>query len=632
MSVKRIQEPDIIAKYSLLLLWVNTGLSADYHSFLHSESTFLVTKTALSPPHPKIIHLTYEYRFCSLNESSRFGVGYYLESIKMPLLSLPPEIILIIARYLSSPKELFDFLQSNRKLHSLLIHDLYQNDVKSDGGSALVWYARHGYEIGVGNMLAAGANVNIRGQNRQQSTALMEAVIHKHPNAVQTLLENGALPDAKSFRSKRALLIATAGNSEVAITELLLKYGAQANLTKGDKTAPLLGAIKSNQEAKVALLLKYGADTGTSNGGNEMHLLHVAAARNATPAILKMLIDAGIPVDSQDSRGRTPLQMAAACSSTRAVRRLLDLGANVSLESMGRGTEGWTALFFAAKPRRSRVDNITIIRTLIMHGAEIDCKNEAQQTPLQFAISQRATKQAQALVDSGASILARNADGETVLHLASLAGFRHHDLTYWLTQSGADVNWAGGKQGETPIFYAIRDFYYPQNLEKIQDLLSLGADVHFQNVHGLTPLSLAASLCSLEMTKLLLDHGSSVNSRDIQGRCPLHHVCETNRGNPQEVHDIVALLIQHGADVSSRDYSGRSPLHGVAAKDWTLRPIWQAAGELLEAGADRYAMTNDGKSPLDMVPDGICSETQGIFIRLQHANGHSSLDGYKTNT
>lgn len=396
-------------------------------------------------------------------------------------------------------------------------------------------------------------------------------------------------------------------------------YGAKANITRGDKKAPLLEAIRSNQEAKVALLLKYGADTDTSNGRNEMNLLHVAAARNATPAILKMLIDAGIPADSQDNGRKTPLQVAAASSSTRAVRRLLDYGANANLKSTSAGRKGWTALFYAAEPSRPSSNNTSIIRTLRMYGAEIDCKNEEQQTPLHLAISRRANYQAQALVQSGASILARNADGETVLHLATLAGTRYHDLTHWLVQMGADINWAGGKQDETPLFYAIRGFSHPQNLEKVQPLLDLGADVHFRNANGLTPLSLASHVCSLGITKVLLEHASSVNSRDIQGKSPLHHVVETCHGNSGNARDIVLALIQHGANVNSRDHSGRTVLHGAATIDWSLRPLWQVVGELMKAGADLYAAAIDGRSPLDMLPDGICAETQRIFLRSQNA-------------
>jgi ankyrin repeat protein len=122
-------------------------------------------------------------------------------------------------------------------------------------------------------------------------------------------------------------------------------------------------------------------------------------------------------------------------------------------------------------------------------------------------------------------------------------------------------------------------------------------------------------------------HGSCVNSRDTQGKSSVHHLVETYYGNPRKAHDIVELLIQHGADVNLRDYSGRTPLHGAAVKDWTLRPLWQVAGELMKAGADRLAVAEDGRTPLDMVPDGVCAETQRIFLRSQEECAHTAF-GY----
>lgn len=81
-------------------------------------------------------------------------------------------------------------------------------------------------------------------------------------------------------------------------------------------------------------------------------------------------------------------------------------------------------------------------------------------------------------------------------------------------ENGADRNWAGGKHSETSIFYAIRNFYTGQGMECIRRLLSLGADVQFRNMDGLTPLSLAVRMGSVESTQMLLEHGGFVNSRD----------------------------------------------------------------------------------------------------------------------
>jgi ankyrin repeat protein len=178
----------------------------------------------------------------------------------MHFTSFPPEIILLIGDFLASMADIHRLLQTNRRLYTLLIANLYQRNVKADGGSALLWHASRGNEAGVRNMLAAGANVNLRPTDWGLSTALLQAVHHNHTRVVQCLLENGALPDEADPQSRRPLTVAVFGQGDVDITGLLLHYGARANSVSFDKHAPLYEAIRSNHESKVALLLKYGAD------------------------------------------------------------------------------------------------------------------------------------------------------------------------------------------------------------------------------------------------------------------------------------------------------------------------------------------------------------------------------------
>ena len=526
----------------------------------------------------------------------------------MSLLSLPPEIILLISSNLDSPKDLLSFLRTSQKFYHLLINELYQHNIRLDGGSALLWYASRGDELGVRNMLRAGADVNIRSPTRAQSTALLEAVSTKHTNVVQALLENGALPDVADARSRRPLVLATNGRSDVAITKLLLDHGAIASSVAFDKHAPLREAVRSNQESKVALLLKHGADTHILDRRTGMSLVHLAASKNATPGIINILIGSGVQLESQDNMGRTPLQVAVDHSCTRAVRLLLNLGANPNFKNNNQYWKGWSALFYAARnPSIPGNGRKSIIRALFLHGAELDARNHAQKTPLLHAISKSAIKQAQALVECGASIMATDANGETVLHVAASSSSWCPSMVGWLVENGADVNWVGGTHSETPIFYAIRNAFNRQGMECVRTLLLLGADVQFQNNNGLTPLSLAVRMGSIESTKILLEHGSCANSRDKYGKFPLHYAAEA-----RNVHKIVKLLIQYGAHVNSRDMLGFTPLHRIVAKEET----WEAAGELLKAGADRYAIADDGKFPHDMVPDGPWAETKRSLIRF----------------
>jgi hypothetical protein len=54
------------------------------------------------------------------------------------------------------------------------------------------------------------------------------------------------------------------------------------------------------------------------------------------------------------------------------------------------------------------------------------------------------------------------------------------------------VNWVGGKQRETPIFYAIKRIFSNKDVEiaNVYRLLLLGADINFRNVDGLPLLIL----------------------------------------------------------------------------------------------------------------------------------------------
>jgi ankyrin repeat protein len=71
-------------------------------------------------------------------------------------------------------------------------------------------------------MIAAGADVNVRSVSREQTTGLLEAIIHNHTYIIRFLLENGASPDVADLRSRRLLTLVTSGRSDIAITRMLL--------------------------------------------------------------------------------------------------------------------------------------------------------------------------------------------------------------------------------------------------------------------------------------------------------------------------------------------------------------------------------------------------------------------------
>jgi uncharacterized protein len=137
-----------------------------------------------------------------------------------------------------------------------------------------------------------------------------------------------------------------------------------------------------------------------------------------------------------------------------------------------------------------------------------------------------------------------------------------------LLESGADVN-ARDAEGNTPLILA--SFY--ASPECVALLIDKGADVNAANQAGATPLIRAAT--SFEKTRLLVAAGAKVGVRTALGNTPLI-LAARRAGNSR----TVQLLLERGADATERNDAGISPvLSGAAGGDVETVRL------LLDAGA-----------------------------------------------
>lgn len=107
------------------------------------------------------------------------------------------------------------------------------------------------------------------------------------------------------------------------------------------------------------------------------------------------------------------------------------------------------------KPRSRRKDNTAVIRTLTSHGALVNTTNYELKTPLLVAVAEGAVKQTQTLLDSGANVMARDAEGNTVHHLAASSPSCSPDMLTWLVGKWLEGRRLAGRSRVRPdrLFY-----------------------------------------------------------------------------------------------------------------------------------------------------------------------------------
>ena len=483
-------------------------------------------------------------------------------NLTMPLLSLPHEILLLITQQLDLCRDLLRVICLNRFCYNLFISDLYKRDVASTGGFVLIWQADRGFETGVREMIAAGANVDLQ-HPLLQRTPLLMAIRQSHAHVVKILLENGATPDLMDSMSNSPLSLSISSGlcDGLAIPKMLLDYGADVNLRgRRHEHSPLFIAVKFCESSVIQLLIDRGADVHFREAETEMTMLHAAAEKARPLEIVKVLVEAGVDADSRESSGMTPLMVAASKGATSTVQALLDCGADIHLST----PEGRIALHFAANSEERHTAET--VRLLMDRGVDPNVRDAQQCTPLHVTREEEgeSLKRAKLLLDYGADLQARDIEGKTVLHHFSKR--RHLELVKWAYERGVDVN-CTDHNGGTPLLSSvkppsIRDREAP---ETTQTLIELEADVNMVNSQLISPLCFAAGTGCFESASALVQHGANVHHKDENGCTPLHW----STGGPERLRPLyridgalktIQLLLDRGAEVNVRNLAGETPL------------------------------------------------------------------------
>src|SRR5215468_214452 len=216
------------------------------------------------------------------------------------------------------------------------------------------------------------------------------------------------------------------------------------------------------------------------------------------------------------------------------------------------------------------------------------------------------------LLDNGADVNARDAEGNTLLILASF--YASPECLELLIEKGADVN-AANKAGATPLIRAATDY------EKTRLLVAAGANIQVRTALGNTPLILAARRAGNTRTvQLLLERGANPTGRNEAGVGPVLSAAAS--GDVQ----TVRLLLDAGAKADEFPKSNTPRAAGVG--NFRTPLMWAAyhndvrmARLLLERRADPNQSTHNG-NPLSHACWSDSFEAAELLL-AQGANVHA---------
>lgn len=382
-------------------------------------------------------------------------------------------------------------------------------------------------------LIRKGARVNEK--NKDGQTPLHVATEHSHLDAMDLLLRHGAKVNACDGRGESALCVA-ARRDAAAACRLLLACGADARTDAGPApddactnaaAVRLLEAARTGdvETARAILDSRPRLVNCRDVDGRHSTPLHFAAGYNRLP-LAQLLLQRGADVHAKDKGGLVPLHNACSYGHYEVTELLVSAGAGVNAADLWR----FSPLHEAAA--KGKAD---IVRLLLKHGADPTRRNRDGLTPLQLvragdSDTADALRGDAALLDAAKrgdlararklitpqNVNCRDAHGRnsTPLHLA--AGYNNLEVAEALLEAGALVS-ARDKGGLVPLHNAASYGH----LELAALLLRAGTPPNAADRWGFTPLHEAAHKARTQLCALLLAHGADPFLKNQEGQTAL---------------------------------------------------------------------------------------------------------------
>ncbi len=288
-----------------------------------------------------------------------------------------------------------------------------------------------------------------------------------------------------------------------------------------------------------------------------------------------------------------------------------------------------------------------LVVSLVESGAPLSDKDADGNSLLHLAARQGMARVILLLLEKGADKNARNWEQDTPLHAAAVG--LHSPAVRVLVEAGADVTLRNSRrasalnqvtfQSRYPAVYDVtraqalsqmmigigaapdlEDAVSLSDEELAASLLADGAPVNGKNFQGDSPLHIAAHQGSVGLTKMLLNTGADKDSRGGYDITPLY-LAVSGRHAP-----VVRVLLEAGVDTSCCCSVGKTPLIRALKSDGGGSDSLEMVETMIELGVDVNEPDDKGASPLHYAIGVGESSRSGLLLNALIAAG-ANVDG-----
>lgn len=376
------------------------------------------------------------------------------------------------------------------------------------------------------------------------------------------------LHSVKNVNGECALHIAVRNNNS-RIVKLLLESGAEPTLLDGKGQNSYQIAIVSNHLRILEILLQ------TCPPKKRYGLVPLAVQSNSLES-LEMLLENGIPVDERSSNGTYALHMAAQMGNLEMTKMLLKYKADIDQSNFNSGK---TALYYTISLSNPGCEEV--FNYLLSEKADPNWTDNILETPLHQAVRNEKLSYATRLLSKGAKIDMPNDKGETPLY----AAIKKNNVLFvaFLLEYGANPNYSL----YPGLMYCLKTSgnttVNMDNLTIVCLLLKYGADPNMvMNTKGET-IMYYASMCDINVLKLLLHDGGNLNIQNKQGTTPFYRILLSDHDHSM---NKLELALKYGADVTSPIHEGRTAIQIIAFQHDDQEITKKKLDLLIEYGAD----------------------------------------------